>query len=63
MSRWKKEITPKLTRNKRPIKINDEALKKDIKEYPDAYSYERARRLEVKCIWDKACQKTHCSYI
>ncbi|GAJ46588.1 transposase [Holospora elegans E1] len=45
LSRWKKKIKPKLRRNKPPIKDN-EALKKDIKEYPDSYSYERAKGLE-----------------
>lgn len=47
ISRWKKELKPKLGRNKRPIKIDDEVLKKDIEAYPDSYSYERARRLGV----------------
>jgi transposase len=47
ISRWKKELNPKLGRNKRPTKIDTEALKKDIQDYPDSYSYERARRLGV----------------
>ncbi len=47
MSRWKKEINSKLKRNKQPIKIDREALKKDIQNHPDSYGYERARRLGV----------------
>lgn len=57
ISRWKKELSPKLKRNKRPIKIDTEALKKDIKEYPDSYSYERARRLGVSASGIKHAKK------
>jgi transposase len=45
ISRWKKELTPKKHRNKKPIKIENELLKQDIQNYPDSYSYERAERL------------------
>ena len=48
ISRWKKELRPKLSRNKRPIKIDDEELKKDIEDYPYSYSYERERRHGVR---------------
>jgi len=47
LNRWKKEITPKRTRNRPWKKINKEKLIEDIKQYPDAYSYERASRLCV----------------
>ena len=47
ISRQKKEINPKLNRNKQPIKIDNKALKKDVIDYPDSYSYERALRLCV----------------
>lgn len=57
ISRWKKELNPKLRRNKRPIKIDTEALKKDIKDYPDSYSYERARRLGVSASGIKHAKK------
>ena len=57
ISRWKKEINPKVRRNKRPIKIDNEALKKDIKDYPDSYSYERARRLGVSTSGIKHAKK------
>ena len=30
-----------------PIKIDNEALLEDIRQYPDAYNYERAERLNV----------------
>jgi len=42
---WLKNKTPKNKRNKPATKIDMEALAKDIKEYSDAYIYERARRL------------------
>ena len=57
ISRWKKEINPKVGRNKRPIKIENEALKQDIKDYPDSYSYERARRLGVSASGIKHAKK------
>jgi transposase len=57
ISRWKKEINPKLIRNKRPIKIDNEILKKDINDYPDSYSYERARRLGVSTSGIKHAKK------
>jgi transposase len=44
---WSKEITPQPKRNKPATKVNMEALKEDIKRYPDAYHYERASRLQV----------------
>lgn len=44
---WKQRLIPHLKRNKRPIKIKDEDLLKDIREHPDAYQYERAKRLNV----------------
>ena len=44
---WSKNIEPKRTRNKKAIKIDMEALKKDIELYPDSYCYERAERLGV----------------
>ncbi len=57
ISLWKKEINPKLRRNKQPIKIDNEALKKDINDYPDSYSYERARRLGVSASGIKHAKK------
>jgi transposase len=47
ISRWKKQLAPLKHRNKKPVKIDYEALKKDIQEHPDSYSYERALRLGV----------------
>ena len=44
---WSKQIIPQRTRLKPATKINIEALKKDIIDYPDAYYYERACRLKV----------------
>lgn len=45
--RWAKNIESKKTRNKPTIKIDMEALQKDIEVYPDAYQYERAKRFSV----------------
>ncbi|HEV2600785.1 MAG TPA: IS630 transposase-related protein [Candidatus Babeliales bacterium] len=45
--RWSKDIESKKTRNKPATKIDMEALKKDVEAYPDAYQYERAKRLNV----------------
>lgn len=39
---WNKELIPKTIRNKPATKIDMEALKKHVEEYPDAYQYERA---------------------
>ena len=44
---WTKRLTPKKKRNKGASKINMEALREDIKSYPDAYLYERAERMQV----------------
>lgn len=46
LMKWKHGIVPKTTRNKPTISVDMEALKRDIEEYPDAYQYERAERLE-----------------
>ena len=45
--RWLKKPEPQLTRNKPPTRISTAALEQDIAEFPDAYQYERARRLGV----------------
>jgi len=45
--RWVNNIESKKTRNKPATKIDMEALKKDVETYPDAYQYERAKRLNV----------------
>lgn len=52
--RWSKNIEPKRTRNKPPSKIGNDALKKDVEMYPDAYLYERAEKFGVtpKGIFD-----------
>ena len=45
--RWTKKLEPCKTRNKPATKINMEALDDDVKQYPDAYQFERAQRLGV----------------
>lgn len=61
--RWSANIAPKNTRNKPPTKINMEALQQDIIDYPDAYQYERAHRLNVSKsgIWH-ALQRLKVTY-
>jgi transposase len=51
--RWSKKIQPKPTRERPAIKLDMEALKKDLELYPDAYLIERAKRLNVSrnAIW------------
>ncbi|TYP69479.1 transposase [Nitrosomonas communis] len=45
--RWIKTPDPRTTRNKPATRINMEMLAQDIKNYPDAHQYERAKRLGV----------------
>ncbi|WP_231858699.1 IS630 transposase-related protein [Xenorhabdus nematophila] len=40
-------IEPCMTRDKPPTKISDETLIADVKNYPDDYQWERAKRLGV----------------
>ena len=47
VARWIKNPLPKETRNKPAAKIDMIALARDVREYPDAYQAERARRLGV----------------
>lgn len=47
VTRWLKNPEPQRTRNKPATKIDMEALAKDVKDHPDAYQYERAKRLGV----------------
>ena len=44
LQRWLKSPSIKQTRDKSPTKIPNEALLKDVEQYPDDYLYERARR-------------------
>ena len=53
ISRWRKEIEPKVKRNKAGTKIREEELRKDVESYADSYQYERAERLGV-------CQSAIC---
>ena len=47
VSRWVHKQEPAKTRVKKPTKITDKALLKDVKKYPDSFQYERAKRLGV----------------
>jgi transposase len=50
---WSKNLQAQKRRNKGPTKIDMDALKEDVKVYPDAYQYERAERLRVSrnCVY------------
>jgi transposase len=45
--RWLRRVEPRLTRNKPATKIDRIALARDVREHPDAYQEERAKRLGV----------------
>ena len=45
--RWLKEPAPQTTRDKPATKIDMNALAQDVRNYPEAYHYERAARLGV----------------
>jgi len=51
--RWTNRIEARRSREKAATRINMEALKKHVAEYPDAYQYERAAVLGVSAsgIW------------
>ena len=51
--RWSKKIEPKIYRREKGLKIDLENLRQDVRDYPDAYQYERASRFKVtpKAIW------------
>jgi transposase len=38
---WKKRIEIKRTRPRKPSKVDDDALRADVEQYPDDYQYER----------------------
>ena len=44
---WSKKIKPRVTKNRPAIKIDQETLMEDVEKYPDAFNYERAKRLNV----------------
>ena len=47
LMRWNKRPEPKTTRNRAATKIDADALRRDVEDYPDAYQYERAERFKV----------------
>lgn len=42
---WQQDFFPKITRNQAPTKIPNEALLKEVEQYPDDYIYEREQHL------------------
>ena len=55
-----KEPIIKLTRNKLPSKIPNDALLKDVEQYPDDYMYERAQRFGCSKSGIEAALKRLC---
>ena len=47
INQWKRNGTERKKRQFKPLKVNHEALLKDVENYPDAFQYERAKRLGV----------------
>ena len=45
--RWQRNMTPFMNRNKPATKLNMAELAKDVEMAPDAYQWERAKRLGV----------------
>ncbi len=45
--RWQNRLEPKTKRNKPSTKVNMEALRKDVEQYPDLFRYERAKKFGV----------------
>ncbi len=63
IKRWSKRLEPKPYERKKVRKIDPEALRQDILDYPDSYQYERAARFGVcpKAIW-QALRKIGVTY-
>ena len=57
LQNWLKDPNIKLTRNKPPSKIPNEALLKDVEQYPDDYMYERAQRFDCSKSGIEAASK------
>lgn len=55
--RWSKKLESQGTRNKPWKKLSKEGLIKDIEQYPDSYSRERAERLGVSASGIKYAMK------
>ena len=51
--RWQRRLEPKTTRHKPATKIDMEALRKAVTQYPDRYQYEHAKQFNVTqgAIW------------
>ena len=54
---WSKKVEPKQTKNRPAIKIAKDTLMEDIEKYPDAFSYERADRLNVTASGIRSAMK------
>jgi transposase len=61
--RWNKSIEPRPYQRRKGLKIDLQALARDVREHPDAYQYERAERFGVtqKAIW-QALRKFRVTY-
>jgi transposase len=63
VKRWSKRLEPKPYERRKIRKIDPEHLTQDVRDYPDAYQYERAARFGVtaKAIW-QALKKLNITY-
>lgn len=63
IKRWSKRLQPKPYERKAIRKLDPEALAQDVRDHPDAYQHERARRFGVtpKAIW-QALRKLGVTY-
>ena len=61
--RWSAKLEPKEYKRGRGLKIDLEMLAQDVRDFPDAYQYERAERFGVtpKAIW-QALRKLGVTY-
>lgn len=61
--RWTRNIEIQKTRNNYPRKINGEELLEDVKQNPDLYIHERAKRFGVSynCMW-KSLRRINITY-
>lgn len=48
--RWVKDPEPAKTKSRPPIKIPDDALRRDVEKYPDDFLFERAERFGVTVV-------------
>ena len=48
--RWQTKPVPSKTKSRPALKIPEDALRKDVEDYPDDFLYERAERFSVTAV-------------